>query len=108
MTAAWANMSCAIISDLWFPVRQRTLATAVAVTGPPVGQALGFAVPALLTVSQRTQVQQLMPPSNTTSICYQSFIYVILFDILYILSSIMHISIINEYHTFGSYCPWLL
>lgn len=42
ITAAWANIAGPLISDLWFPARERTLATAIAVTGPPIGQALGF------------------------------------------------------------------
>eukprot|EP00913_Durusdinium_trenchii_P015802 g14850.t1 len=50
MTAAWANIAGPLISDVWFPARERTLATAVAVTGPPVGQALGFVVgPSMVT-----------------------------------------------------------
>ncbi|CAK9052856.1 Solute carrier family 49 member 4 homolog (Disrupted in renal carcinoma protein 2 homolog) [Durusdinium trenchii] len=66
MTAAWANIAGPLISDVWFPARERTLATAVAVTGPPVGQALGFVVgPSMVTTVDtlwlvRREVQSLM------------------------------------------------
>lgn len=73
ITAAWSNIAGPLISDLWFPAEERTLATAIAIAGGPVGQALGFVVgPSLMSpgaVDRGVQeVQQLMCLEATVSV----------------------------------------